>query len=368
MLTIITPTGERPQAFELCKLFMQRQTYAGPVYWIIVDDGQKPSDAKFKKRGWKTKVIRPRPFWKSGDNTQARNLIVGLDEAERYAGEIGKPLRLTVWEDDDFYKPEWLERLDAELDKAELVGEGLAHYYNVQARKHKPQHNYKHASLRCTAMRGAALKTFREQLQTFSRYYDFKTWKAHNSKHVFFSDLTIGMKGLPGRPGIADGHDPHNGIDDPKLKKLREWIGDDADMYARFYKEPKMATENKTKKMRALKAFKYGERGLIKSGDVFSLRSDAEEVLFLACGRAVSLEAKPSRSPRTFKVSNQEQRLQSDAVEKTAAADNEEPEQPETEQPADDVSPADGAFSSEEEKPKRFGRRRKSKQSVSEDE
>ena len=334
-LTIITPTGERPEAFALCKRQMRRQTFKGPVYWIIVDDGKKRSDVSFSKRGWKVKTIRAKPYWQPGQNTQARNLLAGLDEAERHAKRSRTRLRLTVWEDDDWYSPEWLAKIDQELEKAELVGEGLAHYYNVTSRRHNPLRNYKHSSLRCSAMRDGAIESFREVLGTFSMYYDFKMWKLHENKHVFHSDLTIGIKGMPGRPGLAVGHDPTKGMRDPAMSKLREWIGADADWYAEFYKEPVMVTENKTKSMRALKTFKYGERGTINEGDEFPLRSNAEEALFIANGRACPLDTPaPQIQPRTtpkakkLTVETQSEKLDKQTVEKSAEKSGEKDPEP----------------------------------------
>ena len=360
-LTIITPTGERPEAFALCRRQMKRQTFKGPVYWIIVDDGKAPLDVDFKKQGWTIKTIRPEPFWNPGDNTQARNLIAGLDEAERHANATGRPLRLTVWEDDDWYHPDWLEKISIELPKAELVGEGLAHYFNVSSRRHNPLRNYKHASLRCSAMRDGAIDRFREILGTFSMYYDFKLWKAHENKRVFHSNLTIGIKGMPGRPGIAVGHDPQKGRHDPEMKKLREWIGADADWYIDFYKEPLMAQSNTTKRMRALQRFKYGERGWIEKDEIFELRSNQEEALFVGCGRAEpTADEAPAPAPKRKKakrlsVQNQEENLVDQIVEKT---------QPDEKKEADAVTEED---KSEPKKTLGFGRGRKSAASKKDD-
>ena len=44
----------------------------------------------------------------------------------------------------------------------------------------------------------------------------------------------VGMKGLPGRPGLGVGHKPRNKERwrvDFSMAKLREWIGDDATLY-----------------------------------------------------------------------------------------------------------------------------------------
>lgn len=323
---------------------LERQSYSGGVRWIVIDDCETPSEVTLRRQNWNVEIVRPQPFWKTGDNTQGRNLLIGLDMAEE-----DKDCRLTVFEDDDWAHPDWFSRLDAELNKAELVGEGQAHYYNVRSRRYGNLRNYHHASLRSTAMRGKALVTFRQVLGRRSQYYDFDLWKAHERKHVFFSDLTVGLKGMPGRPGIATGHDPEWGVYDPEMRKLRDWIGDDANWYTDFYEEPVMKQAKPTKQMRALTGFPYGERGWIEKDQVFSLRDDKEEKLFISCGRAAPLDAAQTTSaprPRKLKVETQEEKLAPVVVEKAAdpePAPTEEQEAPAEEEKAeDDAAPKRG--------------------------
>lgn len=42
-LTVLTPTGSRPEAFALCEKWMARQTYKGAIQWICADDGDVPT-------------------------------------------------------------------------------------------------------------------------------------------------------------------------------------------------------------------------------------------------------------------------------------------------------------------------------------
>lgn len=313
MITVITPTGERPEAFALCQMMLERQTYTGKVHWIVVDDGETPQEVTLDRPGWEVTIVRPQPFWKPGENTQARNLIAGLD--------AGEPDTLTtIWEDDDWYSPEWLSALSQHAPRAELIGESKAVYFNVRTRRYGQLRNYQHSSLRCSAMRGDAIVAFRQVLTEFSRYYDFKLWKSFENCHVFDGDMTVGIKGMPGRPGIATGHSDEWGTFDPEMTRLRRWIGKDADLYADYYRED-IKMSNQIKKMRALRDFKYGERGLVRKGQEFELRSAAEESLFLANGRAETLDAKP-KEPRTFKPQVQERKLET--VEKSDSAPDEE--------------------------------------------
>ena len=225
MLTLLTMTGERPEAFALCQRWMARQTYTGAVRWVIVDDGRQPCSLAGIPEDWSIDLVLPDPVWSPGQNTQARNIHAGLDI-------IGTSERVVIIEDDDWYAPNWLETVADALDKAELVGETRARYYNVAQRKHKTHENHTHASLCSTALRGAALSTLKSVCRPSIQFIDILLWQAHSDKHLFQGEGVVGIKGLPGRPGIGMGHDKKfNGKPDPQLKVLRSWIGVDVGAY-----------------------------------------------------------------------------------------------------------------------------------------
>jgi hypothetical protein len=50
---------------------------------------------------------------------------------------------------------------------------------------------------------------------------------------LFDTQMTVGIKGLPGRPGIGAGH-RMKGISDPKLAVLKKRIGDDSAAFAMY--------------------------------------------------------------------------------------------------------------------------------------
>ena len=206
---------------------MMRQTYSGPVHWIVVDDGPEPQPVTFQRDGWTLEVVRPQPYWQPGQNTQARNLLAGLRRVPADA-------RLVAIEDDDRYAPDWLETVDRELDKAELVGEYRARYYNVATMRARQLNNTQHASLCSSAMRGAAIDTFRWACQTHAKFIDLELWRKHRSRHLFGGHRVVGIKGMPGRGGIGMGHArDFAGTHDPDGAILREWVGDDWVLYAR---------------------------------------------------------------------------------------------------------------------------------------
>jgi hypothetical protein len=225
VLTLLTATGARPEAFALCERWMAAQDYTGRVRWVIVDDGPDPQPVTLARDDWTIDVIRPTPLWEPGQNTQARNLLAGLEV-------IGEDARVVCFEDDDHYAPDWLTHVDAQLDHAELVGEGMARYYNVALRRGRQLNNQHHASLCSTAVRGRAIDTLREACQLSAQFIDLELWRRHPSRHVFGGHRVTGIKGLPGRGGIGMGHPPDFiGSPDPDGRLLREWIGDDAMHY-----------------------------------------------------------------------------------------------------------------------------------------
>lgn len=226
MLTLLTATGARDVAWSICEKLMDRQNYAGDVRWVIVDDGVDPQPITFSRERWSLEVVRPSPFWKPGENTQARNLLAGL-------AVISNDERLVVIEDDDYYSMDWLSVVDVELDRAELVGEVEARYYNLPMRRAQQLKNTQHASLCSTAMRGGAIASFRSACLAGQRFIDMDLWRSHPSKHLFGGHRVVGMKGLPGRGGIGMGHDADfRGVNDSANDgTLRDWVGSGYSLY-----------------------------------------------------------------------------------------------------------------------------------------
>lgn len=225
MLTLLTATGARPQAWAICEQLMARQDYAGQVRWLVVDDGPEPQPVTFQREGWEVKVIRPTRCWRPGQNTQARNLLQGLAHCSARD-------RVVVIEDDDWYAPDWLSHVAAQLEQAELVGESHARYYNIALRMGRQLNNAGHASLCSTALRGRAIDALRKACQSAPQFIDMRLWRRFQGGHLFGGHRVVGMKGLPGRAGIGIGHNAKfSGTADPDGSLLREWIGADARLY-----------------------------------------------------------------------------------------------------------------------------------------
>ena len=226
MLTLLTATGARPHAWAICERLMRAQDYDGSVRWVIVDDGPEPQPVTFQREGWTLEIVRPQPYWKPGQNTQARNLAAGL-------AVIPDDARVVVIEDDDWYSPEWLGAVAIAMliSDADLIGESHARYYHVGRRVWRDCGNAEHASLCSTAVRGEALRLLRQIVQRHPKFIDIELWRQFDGlSRLYRTQHCVGIKGLPGRGGIGVGHRMH-GTPDPTGRTLRSWIGDDAALY-----------------------------------------------------------------------------------------------------------------------------------------
>ena len=96
MISLITCTGNRPEAFALCEQYMLRQTYEGEVQWIIVNDCMERGVFPLpkKKKGWIVQLYHGPMKWEPGINTQRPNMDAALQVV------LGK--KILIIEDDDF--------------------------------------------------------------------------------------------------------------------------------------------------------------------------------------------------------------------------------------------------------------------------
>lgn len=231
MLVLITPTGDRQVAFSQCERLMFSQHWEGEVLWIVVDDGKTATKLSDLPERWQRAVIRPKPLWSDGENTQGRN----LQEALRAIGEIdvGNPQLLFI-EDDDFYDTNWLRAAHAALETHQLVGEAPSRWYNAKTKTYGVEDQHSHASLRCTGIRGEAINAFRESLNEKTPYYDLVLWRKFHGGALLNSAQTIGVKGMPGRRGVTPWHDKAEGLVDISGKMAARWFGVHADFYHSF--------------------------------------------------------------------------------------------------------------------------------------
>ena len=237
MIALITPTGGRPDQIKICARLMKQQTYKGKVAWIIVDDCV-PRTTDFItgdfREGWSIYKSYPKPAWSPGFNSQARNLsvainiVLGLKDVEA----------IFIIEDDDYYRPIYLEVMMSLFSGYTILGEQNTIYYNVMYRRYNANGNFTHSSLFQTAIKPAAIKAFRNCFH--SRFIDahfYHTVRNHKVKLFRGRNLSIGVKGMPGRGGIGAGHGRQMAMrPDPDMNYLRSLIGTDTRLYERFYR------------------------------------------------------------------------------------------------------------------------------------
>ncbi len=200
MISVLTPTGARPEAFAACAEMMRAQDYPWLVRWVIVDDGPEQQEIPEMPGNWYLWVVRPEPLWKPGQNTQARNILAGLEYC---------PDRVVIVEDDDRYADWWLSFCDEKLNEHDLIGESHSLYRNVKSGTVKEMGNDKHASLCSTALKGEAVDALRAVCETGQKAIDIRLWRQFGgSKKLYKPEPrgVTGIKGLPGRPGIGAGH------------------------------------------------------------------------------------------------------------------------------------------------------------------
>lgn len=247
LVTLITCTGARPEAFKLCAGYVARQTYKGPIQWIVVDDFNiKATQIPPLPAHVKLEFVKAKTQWREGYNTQRSNMNEAL--------AVTKGSLIAVIEDDDWYSPEYLEANLAYLGAAKVVGETKNRYYNVKVPGYTVMGNTVHSSLASTVFRRELLPVMDKAVNSGDFYFDIIFWRMVtdlNTARVFHNDtgLYIGIKGLPGKPGLTGSHrDSKNFMFDPECAKLKAWMGEaDAAKYRMFIKQKEVSNANPQK-------------------------------------------------------------------------------------------------------------------------
>lgn len=223
-VTAITPTGDRPLALSLLRRWVEKQTRQ-PDQWIIVDDGREPIKLT-DVPDWAA-LVRREPVPGDPPHTLSVNLAAAIPHI---TGE-----RILILEDDEYYAPRYIEEMTARLATHDVVGICKNKYYHVGTGGYCMHPNLGHASLAQTGVRSSFLPELRELVAELSRdFLDIRIWKRveRTGRGNLFLDgadpLYLGIKGLPGRPGIGVGHvgQRYALFDGPGRDQLRKWIPD----------------------------------------------------------------------------------------------------------------------------------------------
>lgn len=256
-VTCITCTGDRPIPFDLSLKWMKNQKIK-PSQWIIVDDGFTP--IKVPDLPYIT-YIRREP--KSTD--PKHTMILNMQEAIKHI--LGE--KIIIWEDDEYYSPDYIQDISSLLDKYIIVGIGRSKYYFLPGNTYYSHNNMGHASLAQTSFRKEILPEIIDVLEGDS-FFDVRIWKIFNDKDVtlketglhervtndgrgfIFNDkdksLYVGMKGMPGRRGIGSGHKGIGAKDTNNLDVLHGWIPNlqDCEIYISLLENNHIETKKET--------------------------------------------------------------------------------------------------------------------------
>lgn len=242
MITLITATGHREEAFKLCVKYMNAQTVREEIQWIVIDDsignGLSPKSAELLKSVTnpliKAELYAGPRLWAPGMNTQRGNLDAALS--------LVKGNKIFIIEDDDHYHPRYLQVMSALLDLVDIVGESNSKYYYLGGPGGKEHSNYAHSSLCQTGFVKAQLPLFLEAVNSGEMYIDIIFWQMAQKNHIprlllAERNLCIGIKGMPGRENLGAGAKQKDFLIDPSLSKLKEWIGEDVELYKPYVRK-----------------------------------------------------------------------------------------------------------------------------------
>ncbi|NDW01316.1 rhamnan synthesis F family protein [Salipiger sp. PrR002] len=235
---IITPTGDRPEAFRQCIRMVATQTVQ-PQEWIVVDDGRMPLLERVSLPDWVTYVRRD-PAPDDPPHTLSCNVLAALEHVSAD--------RVLIVEDDDWYSPLYAEFMLPWLECYDLVGLNLIRYYHLQGRAWKHGHPPAHTAFAQSAFRrghawehlAAVCRTGFPEVRekgVLDRYW----WHSFEGKKYLVDAhpcLHLGLKGGFGRPGLASGHDRAevDYIPDRNGAYMEVVLGPDVVHYARFRK------------------------------------------------------------------------------------------------------------------------------------
>lgn len=232
-LTLITCTGMRPVAFNICKNLMKAQTFTGNVQWLVTIDTDEKLDVPAPNKNWSVQLIPGPKKWREGINTQRPNLEAAL---QYISGD-----KVLIIEDDDWYSPRYIEYMSNVLDYASLAGEGRHKYYHVQVPGIKTMQNLEHASLCATGFRKSLLDQFERAINSGEIFIDVALWNIalrEKLERIIFTDknISVGMKGIPGgRDHIGIGNkNRRDYMYDVGHAELRKIIGADVKYYEEF--------------------------------------------------------------------------------------------------------------------------------------
>ena len=242
-ITALTCTGGRQKTFTKLEEYIERQTMR-PDLWVITDDCLPATGVTTSSI--ETNIIEIPKKWKPGEMSYVANFKAAIDYIWR---NVTNAEWIAIFEDDDWYSPEYLEFFIPLLAKqypsgVVLGGEFNNVYYHV---------GYRYWTRVGKAARNATMASTLFHVDLIPEIFnllgsydglsiDLQMFHGLDPRRwsVYDTDYVIGLKGFPQqRGGGTNSHEARTvaraGWDpDPDLKALRSLIGDDADWYEQF--------------------------------------------------------------------------------------------------------------------------------------
>lgn len=255
-LSLVTCTGDRPQAFNLCCQWVHRQKDESinpqPYWdsWVVIDDSSGLDNLTTNISSLsnilptlntpKVKYASREPVVEG--NSFKRNM---LDALKYTKGDI-----ICFVEDDDYYDKAYFQAVRAAFENFDCQIFGLTDvtYYNIKQAKYRNIRNNTYCPMAFTAIKKELVPLLIECLETKDSSADIALWHRAKEKGLKMckqvsSSLGIGVKGMPGRAGLTASHtilDNRWLEDDSEFNAGRTIFGDDFVFYEPFIRESKI--------------------------------------------------------------------------------------------------------------------------------
>ena len=233
-ITVITCTGDRFAAFNLLCKFIMRQTIKN-FQWVIVDDGKISLQEQRFSFPSCADYIRREPQLDDPRHTLNLNMFEAFKQFKQAEGRI-----VLIMEDDEYYHPQYIERMFSHLENSDIAGSNISRYYHLPSGGWFINRNSNFCSLSQTGFKETIFPIVLEGIKSNQQYLDYYIWtNAMKVITCIFDDskepLSVGMKSLPGRKGIGIGHKENTySVFDKDYSILKQWIPDNYESYLGF--------------------------------------------------------------------------------------------------------------------------------------
>lgn len=213
VVTLVTPTGDRPEQFRLLQRWIAQQRYCGPIQWIVVDDGETPQTP------CGTTYIRREPKPDDPRHTLTANLRAALPHIR---GDY-----VLILEDDEYYAPDYVSMMVGALHHGDMAGQQGSRYYWLRHRKFRHGVRESWVSLCRTGFRRSVLPAFQRAIESDHPSVDLRLWSTHTGSRKTWRSretLNVGFKDGPGRGGNRQ--PSGDAAADTDLQTLKRWCPD----------------------------------------------------------------------------------------------------------------------------------------------